>query len=521
MAEMQNERLTPRLLPPPTIDRLKRPSLVPILVLAVAALLGPLFLSYYVITYEPLVALMCLLPFALAMLLVVPARPTAHPGRYTFPFVCLTLALWPLWPAYGGIGLPGMPVLGASRTLLYLLIVISAWQYATTLNLRQDFARVMNANRLFFYLLLALFLVFLASIPMARRWNDSFYEYSNRILFWLAPLLIVCVFATTRKRIETLISVLIASVTILAVVVAIEYVQRDNIVVRYWPRFLTITADWAAAAQELKFRGIDYRAQGPFNHPLSMAEFCAVSLPLVFYRMLRARNMVWLAGYAAIAGVVAFAIHAADSRGSLVASMMAFACFAGMLLIRFQKFHERSQLRVLVALVLVSGIVVAMPIMGYSIHKMAAGTTAKTVGSSQARVAQIEKAIPKVMARPLLGYGVGFAVEILDYRAWDKLTIDCYYINLVLDAGLPGLVLYIALFGVLCWKLLARAYARDGPDAYLFIACAASILAYLTSRSVLSVGTNILTVMAIAGIGLVALCLDEEQNGPAPRLFAR
>lgn len=518
---MANEATRGRVYPtPPTYHSFRGPSPWGVVALVLCAVLAMLFLSYFVLTFNPLMAIVVLAPFGLAVLLAVPAQNRSHTRAITFGLLAFMVFVWSLWPQYGGIDVPGMPVLSLPKVLFYAILVMTIWQLATSMVLRRELSSIVGNNKPVFVTLGVLLVCFLASTPLAYNMNITTYELVQRILFWFLPVIIACVVINSRARIEMVISALVASVTLLSVLANIEAVQQENPYVRYWPAFLTISSEWTMIAQESRFRAGEYRVQGPFSHPLAMAEFVALCVPFVLYRLITARNFLMQVIYFGIVVTCVMAVLAADSRSAQVAFLFEIALFIGLVLVRFQRFNPFSRYRVLVALFIAGGLAMGGPAILAATAKIAKGDTASTAASSQHRIDQWKQAIPRIAASPVVGYGAGNALQVLGYRTFKNLTVDCYYINIVLDTGIPGLIAMVTLFGLLMYQLFLRSYSRDGPEGHLLLALACAIMGFAIVKLVLSIDANFPIFFMVCGTALVALDLDRRgllPHGSGPR----
>jgi O-antigen ligase len=116
----------------------------------------------------------------------------------------------------------------------------------------------------------------------------------------------------------------------------------------------------------------------------------------------------------------------------------------------------------------------------------------------------LETALPKIMAKPLLGYGVDQAAYVLDFVTGSNfLSIDSYYLSITLDSGLPALILLAFLLGYFFW-LGAGLWLRYRSEESLIAGMLAlSIVGFAVVKAILSVPYNFSLVFMVFAMLLV------------------
>ncbi len=251
-------------------------------------------------------------------------------------------------------------------------------------------------------------------------------------------------------------------------------------------------------AQEQKIRDGIFRAQAGHTHPLSLGEYLAMSAPLALAFAASARMNRWrlfwtLALIATIAGAAA-----TNSRGALIALAISGSMIT-MIAAKRYLMRPRSSRVLPVAGVVGLIMLVASPVVAAGAYILVTGKGgASTTNSSQSRIEQIEQALPKIMKRPVGGYGAGRAARVLGY--WGRtLTIDNYYLSLALDYGMPGPAAFLSLLAALIFG--AWRQSREGPPSarLIFLGLTAFFLAFGISRLITSQAFNLTAFYLIAG----------------------
>jgi O-antigen ligase len=106
--------------------------------------------------------------------------------------------------------------------------------------------------------------------------------------------------------------------------------------------------------------------------------------------------------------------------------------------------------------------------------------------STAHRTEQFRMALPGVLRNPI-GHGAGESGMAMGYAPGDFIAIDSYFINLALDYGVLGLVLYVAMFVIVIVAAVTTAlrFAQDeDQEVAMLIPLAACLLAFLAIRGV-------------------------------------
>jgi hypothetical protein len=110
--------------------------------------------------------------------------------------------------------------------------------------------------------------------------------------------------------------------------------------------------------------------------------------------------------------------------------------------------------------------------------------------STDARYAQYALGLPKVVQQPF-GHGIGQSGIVLGYAPNGFLTVDTYYITLLLDYGVAGFVVYFSMFGVAIYEASRRSllHQTEGDETYL-APLAMALINFVVIKSVFSQPDN-------------------------------
>ncbi len=440
--------------------------------------------------------LIFLLPFGL---FIVSSAPQGRSSRKTLvmPLLYAGAALLPLWPVYIHLKLGPAPIITPPRLLLYILSAIWVIDMMTSPLRRAQFVRALKSGGPITACVLGFFAVSLVSAPLAEGRSMAIQELLRQIIIWLIPFCIAVTYVRRPRELRIIVWLL----TIAAIAnafIAVGEKASGRLLAEILSPFITGDAEWIQITTSQKIRDGVFRAQGAHTHPLSVAEFVAMFAPFAIVFAISAkttlRRLLWAGAlFLLLAGAVA-----ASSRGAFLAIAVSLIATGVMLLVRFMRTGTAFRFEPMIGFAFLSLILIA-PVGAIGAKQVISGEGGASASrSSQARVEQIEMAWPKILKRPVFGYGSGRAARILGY--WGRsLSIDNYYLTLALDLGFPGPILFAGVL-VFCGTAAFRRM-REGPpaDQLLYLAFIASLVALATTRSILSLAGNLSFVYILVG----------------------
>lgn len=216
-------------------------------------------------------------------------------------------------------------------------------------------------------------------------------------------------------------------------------------------RFITVSADDALTLQSVlmeKLREGRYRAQGTFEHPMVLAEFMAMMVPVAAAVFLTQKTV--LLRWASMAFVpVAVAMIVASRSRSGIAVLLAALILVGILLLLPRGDNSKRQkadLMLLASVLLLPLVLLGGYFAAQEVFSLIAGRSQNEASSTMARVLMLERGIPLIASNPLFGYGNGLGVVKLGFFDGVRFNIDNYWLGLALDAGVPGLLAFLVSF---------------------------------------------------------------------------
>lgn len=427
------------------------------------------------------------------------------------------LALYCLYPHYISLQLPGLPWISPQRVFLAILFFV--WLYVLRSNdrLRQLLKSYVLEYRPFFIL----FAIFVASqclsLPLAMDPVLAFTKFSLFQLYWTFAFFATLTLIRTERRLK-FVPVLFIGFAAFQCLIGFQEARLERLIWLDWlpPGF---GADSEVVTRMIQgvFRADGYRVQGSFSVSLVYSEFLVLMLPFAMFAFIEGSNL-WLrvAGLATSIAVLP-AQFLSGSRLGMVGTLVIFVLLGTVYCVRTWRQDRRGVWKPL--------IIAALPtflMLFFVAYAASPRLQALTIGGGQhqastdGRMIQLGMAIPKIIERPF-GYGVGLAGEALGFRNLaGVLTIDSYYLSLLLEVGVAGFLAYFAMIGwavVIGFKTYLK--AEPGP-AKIAGPLSLALVGFITTKLVLS-QTDTHTVVFV----MLALILVCRRHQPISRAQTR
>lgn len=439
------------------------------------------------VIFPPLGALF-LVPIAIAIIAVAPAAKAA-PRRLAMSLLTAAAFLLPLWPAYLFVAVGPLPALIPPRIVLYL--VSALWAYDMTFSpfRRAQFAIAVKKSGAVSGLFFALFALGFLSLPFSEGRSIAIPEFFRQSSIWLVPYCAILTYCRRQRDFALLMKALVLGAVPVALI-ALTEAATHQLLANLLSPFIADDAEWLRNVQSFKIRDGVFRAQATHTHPLSLGEHMAFMAPVAFGFAIAARNLRARALWASAFAAIAMAAIATNSRGAVIVIVLGVGVMTGLLVWRALKRVSASRWRPLAGLAFMAAVAIS-PLTAVSVYGSISGKSGvSAANSTQSRLDQIEMAWPKIMKRPVGGYGSGRSARVLGY--WGRtLTLDNYYLSLALDLGFPGPIAFFAMLAA--WALAAlRRSSRAHPSlGALYLAMFGSVLSIAIGRTIISQTGNL------------------------------
>ena len=459
-------------------------------------------------------------PFPLMALLIIWILPEGDyaPTGALEPLFLAFFASLVLWPNYLAVSLPHLPWLTLLRIfgaplLLVLLICVSA-----SANFRRDLREVLTSDGLVWKFFAGIVLLQTVSLAFSNAPVLSLNQYIVAQMNWTAIFLVSCYLFVKPGFTERWVWMFLAMVYVVCFMGIWEGAIGEIPWAGHIPPFLKIDADLLEvmlAGSARAALGV-HRVQAMQTTPLGMAELLSLAAPFALHIGIGKHQValrLLALGYLPLA---LYAILLSDSRlgiVGLISSILAYILIWSALKWRQSKTSLLAPTIVLMYPVILTATILATFFVG-RLRQAVWGSGAEQA-STDSRLTQWELAIPKVLTHPL-GHGIGQAGKEVGYiTPTGKMTLDSYYITMLMDLGVVGFLLYFGMFVRAAWigsNVLIR--SRPHGEIALLLPLSVSLLVFIVIKSVLSQSANHPLVFMILG-AILALTYRAKREAAA------
>lgn len=456
------------------------------------------------------------LPGAIMLAIVMwmlPKRRQAPDGLLQLALVALVLSI-NLWPGYVVYRIGGLPSVNPTKLAWLGFLLLAA---ASVMSCEEPLARLTRrckAHPWIIFSVLFLMLWRAVSAAAGEQPISQVLSLASEIVTYYVLFFAALAVLRDERDVVRLLTVLMAAAILQALLASYESVAKHTL----FDRFVSVGSDDSAAVLDMlreKFRDGHYRAQGTFEHPMVLAEFMAMIAPLAVIPFFSQKTGLWRWICVAFLPFAFGVILSSRSRVG-IAVLMTAVLLAGCLLLLprgDRARHSGASLSLALSIFLLPVLLVAGYFAMQEVSHLIAGRSAGEASSTMSRVLMMQRGIPLLRASPFFGYGNGMGAVKLGFFDGVRFNIDNYWLGVALDAGVPGLVAFAAVFGLAA--LLGLKYYRQRDDNAGLAAgfMAISIVIMLGCKTVLSIASGFtLAYVLIAAI----IVLGETPVAAAP-----
>jgi hypothetical protein len=462
----------------------------PVIVAVAAGLLCVPYGFFYALT-TPWLLVPFVVPPSILLLLVIWAAPEAK----TIPVVTMERLFFALfigfvvWPNYLAITLPGLPWITVNRLISTPLTLIFLVSLSSNVQFRKDIGRVLSVSPVFWKAFLVLTAMEVITLPLSSHAGETVSRLVVLQTTQTMPFFLGCYVFSRQGRATYLVYTLWITTLILCAIALLEARIQHPLWFGHIPGFLKIESETVLRIMHGATRNTtgQYRVQAVFSTPLGLSEYLGIVTPFVLDLALSKKpNFFVRMGAAATLPLIVFVILGTDSRFGLMVTFLSVMFY----LLAWALVHRRRRHGLLG-----TAIVMAYPAvfsLGVLASMFIGRIRAKVWGtgqyndSTQARYDQLHLALPKMPTHPL-GYGVGMGAQAIGYYTPSGLlSVDSFYLSLVMDLGFIGLISFLTMFIYLCWKsALATVHSYDeDSETSLLLPAAISLAAFLVIKMV-------------------------------------
>jgi hypothetical protein len=400
-----------------------------------------------------------------------------------------TLGANMFWPHYMAFVLPGVGYITPYRLSLLVLTGLFLFSLATSKRMRSTIQQALDAAPVTKWSFL-IFMVLLLGLAVVWATFDSILLI--QLIYWYL-LFIIAIFCFSFHGMPRKFAIMVLIFIPWFVGFALwEYYLQNKPWLEYIPDYLRGDPEqWQRIVRSGRIgRGTaDFRATGLLNTSLTLGEYLGLVYPFVLW------SLIYLfQGWKKIFGIallvlIIMGIVASGSRTAWGGLLVGSATF--LFLWGYRRWKQQAERRDLIGPAMM---------VGYPAAFLAATLAVLFVGrvrvrilgggqhtySDEAREEQWRRTWDAVQANPF-GYGPNRVAEIIQYRNLaGEVTVDGYFMNLLVDFGLIGAALWFAFFLSAIW-IAARTYIlAANRDEEVGGAVATGLVAFIVAKYGLS-----------------------------------
>lgn len=453
----------------------------------------------------PPIGALLLLPASLLVILIFAFfhRDTGPISDKTISLcISLLLGITVFWPTYFNLHLASLPALNPRRIFSVLLLCTLIYCFVGRLSVRKIIWGLSGLGKI--ALGLAFFLLFLR---LTTVFTSPYLFPAATTFFWESVIyfsaFFLAVIISNREYVFSVTTRIFIWIALICGCVAVgETLTGRNFIADFLMPF-SGENEMLVAMLQSRVRDGNLRAQGPFEHPLLLAEFGSIAFMFGLALFLWAKGLrdrlMGIVGLLASTACILLSF----SRSALVCVAVGAAWILSLWLLKPRKPTSLSS-AVLRTLLLVGALLIVAISLTQVVQTVALGKSQAESESTAARTIMLQKGIALVEERPLLGWGIGTAVDLAGIKGRGGVpTLDNYLVMIAVESGLPYLILFCAF--MLLFAGSGSVSILRGISNNAFVAAASgAILSFLIMRSVLGINYNVPIAFLLCGMLLRA-----------------
>jgi hypothetical protein len=415
-----------------------------------------------------------------------------------------------LWPNYLALTLPGLPwitvirIFGAPMAVVLLICTSVSRQF------RDDVRAVLSTDWLLWRALVAFVATQILSIAFSSSPGSSTSRFIADSMNWVSVFFCGCYVFRQPGMADRWARLLIAMGFLLSLIGGLEFYQRRVVWGNHIPSFLTIDDEHllgAILAGAARASNGIHRVMATSSTPLGFAEYLGMTMPFAMHFAVGRYSLFTRLFCAAYIPLAFATILTTDSRLGVVATLVSALAFLLLWSVRHWRYRRDSIIgpAIVLAYPAIFSIGVASTFVVGKLRNMVWGGGA-TAASTDGRKVQWAMGIPKIVSHPL-GHGLGMGGSALGYVQPDgTITIDSYYLTLLMEYGFFGFAIYMAMFIWGAWIMGKTSMkAPEDLEILLLMPLSVAILSMLIVKAVFSQEDNdpLLFMMLAAGLALI------------------
>lgn len=463
--------------------------------LIVAFFIVTFFYSAFFQLMPRAMAIPLLLPVAAIWMMIIWALPVLEyrPARILSGLFWAYYCALFLWPNYLAVAISGLPWITVARLFCAPMVALLLVYVSNCGPFRREMKEILAPSRT-----LVRFVAAFAAIQfLATFFSSSPFDTLNRMInnqiIWTAIFFVAAWTFRKRGSIELWFRIYLVLSLVLCALAELEARKQGVLWANSIPAFLAVQDESVQRLLAGAYRlGSVYRVIATATTPLSLAEILGAASPFVLFAMVQYKSLLLRIALGAFDILLIYVISLTDSRLGMAAMLVGHAGYMLYLSYRIYKFHPNPLIRnlpVVIYPVLVVAMAAAVLFVG-RINNAIIGDGRQQF-SDASRATQISDGLVKIWQSPLFGFGAGQGGQKLGFtNAGGTLTIDSYYLSILLDYGFIGFFVFYGMMMVAIAQGAKIAMAGITKEHHLGAALSIFLLVFLVTKAVLSQEAN-------------------------------
>lgn len=399
-----------------------------------------------------------------------------------------------IWPNYLAIALPGLPWITVVRLTSFPLNLILLACISMSADFRADMLRSLRSVPAIPVLLGIFVVIQLLSIGLSKDVSNSIQKFIVAQTTWTATFFAAAYIFRHPGRFKRWAMIMWAMAIFVSFIAIWEAQVRHVVWLGHIPGFLKVNDDAVQAilAGNMRSGTNIYRAQSTFSTPLGLAEYLALSVPFVLhFATKRFSRNTRLAAVVSLP-VILYACVLTNAKLGTIGSLAAILLYV--FGVSFQYWRREKQSLIAAASLLSYPLLVALVggamLASHRFSVLIIGNDGSHAASTEGRIEQYTTGFHKFLEWPF-GYGIGMGAITLGFNR-GMLSIDTYYLSVLLEYGIAGFIIYYGMFAIAIYEAGRRSLfaPSDTEDRTFTLPIAVSLVTFIIIKSVFSQQDN-------------------------------
>lgn len=387
-------------------------------------------------------------------------------GMYEETYAKLTIwciVLHILWPPYIALNLPGLPWISPQRLVSGALVLTFLFNLASSAEMRAHARASMMAEPAIGRLFWAYWALTAVTIVLSSSISSTLTTFANNQIVW--TMFFVLATMVSRKPGFVAKALTFAFIATLPSGFAsiLEYRAEKVIWVEYLPSWLLGDEELVSQLLVSVARtGYEvYRARGTTLNPLYYAEYLALIFPIGLHLLWTCRSAVRQVAIVLAMMLLCVAMWLTGSRTAVAGIVLSIAIFVFLTALRKRTENPQS---IAAAATLFAYPAMLVALVGVVLSWRRAYVA--IIGGGQHEPSNLAREVQwkmgwEILKRNPIGHGTGQSGEVLGYtNPAGTMTIDSYYLVVLLDHGVLALPIFVAMFSIPIYYALRYALRR-------------------------------------------------------------